>query len=161
MGCRPILRNCRAGRSPSEATTGAQINKDKKLRHSCHSLDVLNSFPLEPLHVLFPLSIWPCSHPTPLLVSQSHFMKSCPNFQLKGHLSLGWPPMGTTQGVILSACSFNSGQPKSHIHSSILAWRIPRTQKSLVEYSLQSRKESDITEQPPEHSLPITHRSHL
>lgn len=85
LGCRPILRNCRAGRSPSEATTGAQINKDKKLRHSCHSLDVLNSFPLEPLHVLFPLSIWPCSHPTPLLVSQSHFMKSCPNFQLKGH----------------------------------------------------------------------------
>ena len=32
-------------------------------------------------------------------------------------------------------------------HSSILAWRIPNGQRSLVGYSLWGRKESDLTEQ--------------
>ena len=31
-------------------------------------------------------------------------------------------------------------------HSSILAWRIPHGQRSLVGYSPQGRKESDMTE---------------
>ena len=31
--------------------------------------------------------------------------------------------------LILSACSFNSGQPKSLIHSSTAAWTIPRSEK--------------------------------
>ena len=32
-------------------------------------------------------------------------------------------------------------------HPSILAWRIPNGQRSLVGYSLWGRKESDLTEQ--------------
>ena len=42
-------------------------------------------------------------------------------------------------------------------HSSILAWRIPWTQRSLVGYSLWARKESDMTERLHTHTHTHTH----
>ena len=41
-------------------------------------------------------------------------------------------------------------------HTSILAWRIPHGQKSLVGYSPWGRKESDMTEQLSTYTHPVS-----